>query len=110
MAGGGSRVTPGEITLAHRGVLFLDELAEFKRETLEILRQPLESGRVVIVRNSGIYVFPADIMLVAATNPCRCGYYPDRNKCRCTDRDVQKYMGKIVAGNNCCGFVMVEIS
>lgn len=95
MAGGGSRVTPGEITLAHRGVLFLDELAEFRRETLEILRQPLESGRVVIVRNSGIYVFPADIMLVAATNPCRCGYYPDRNKCRCTDRDVQKYMGKI---------------
>lgn len=95
MAGGGMNVKPGEISLAHRGVLFLDELAEYKRETLEVLRQPLESRKVVINRASGSYVFPADIMLAAATNPCRCGYYPDRSRCRCTEYEVRKYIGRI---------------
>lgn len=95
MAGGGLNVKPGELTLAHRGVLFLDELAEFKRETLEVLRQPMESKNIAIIRTSGTYLFPADFMLVAATNPCRCGYYPDRSKCRCTEYEVKKYMGKI---------------
>ena len=95
MAGGGLNVKPGEITLAHRGVLFLDELAEYKREALEVLRQPMESKRLVITRTSGVYEFPADFMLVAATNPCKCGYYPDRSKCRCTEWEVNKYIGKI---------------
>lgn len=95
MTGGGVNIRPGEMTLAHKGVLFLDELAEFKRETLEVLRQPLESKKVVISRTTGCYEFPADIMLVAATNPCKCGYYPDRNKCCCTENEVKKYIGKI---------------
>ncbi len=95
MAGGGLNVRPGEITLAHRGVLFLDEMAEYKREALEVLRQPMESKRLVITRTSGVYEFPADFMLVAAANPCRCGYYPDRSRCRCTEREVNNYIGRI---------------
>lgn len=95
MAGGGLNVKPGELTLAHRGVLFLDELAEFKRESIEVLRQPMESKSISITRTSGTYVFPADFMLVAATNPCRCGYYPDRSRCSCTENEVKKYIGKI---------------
>lgn len=95
MAGGGLNVKPGEITLAHRGVLFLDEMAEYKRDALEVLRQPMESKKLVITRTSGIYEFPADFMLVAATNPCKCGYYPDRSRCSCTEREVNKYIGRI---------------
>lgn len=95
MIGGGQNPKPGEITMAHRGVLFLDELAEFRRETIDSLRQPLESRKIVIGRTTGNYIFPADVMLVAATNPCKCGYYPDRSRCRCTEYDVRKYKNKI---------------
>lgn len=95
MVGGGKIPEPGEITLAHRGVLFLDELAEFRREAIDALRQPLENKKVIISRTSGVYEFPAGIMLVAATNPCKCGYYPDRNRCNCSEADVKKYFGKI---------------
>lgn len=95
LVGGGKNPKPGEITLAHRGVLFLDELAEFKRETIDALRQPLEDGEVAISRLGGNYIFPADIMLVAATNPCKCGYYPDRNRCTCSELQVKNYIGKI---------------
>lgn len=94
LVGGGKKVRPGELTLAHGGVLFLDEFAEFKRDTIDALRQPLEEHRVVISRVYGICVFPADVMLVAATNPCKCGYYPDRNRCSCSGYDVKKYQGK----------------
>ncbi len=95
LIGGGNNPKPGEITLAHKGVLFMDELAEFKREAIDALRQPLEDGQVSISRLGGNYVFPADIMLVAATNPCKCGYYPDRNKCNCSEIQVKNYLGKI---------------
>ena len=95
LAGGGKVPKPGIISLAHRGVLFLDELPEFKREALEILRQPLEEKEIHISRLSGNYIFPAEVMLVAAMNPCKCGYYPDRNRCRCTRIEVDKYQGKI---------------
>lgn len=95
LIGGGGIPKPGEITLAHKGVLFLDELAEFKKDTIDVLRQPLESGKIVISRTSGIYEFPASIMLVAATNPCKCGYYPDRSRCNCSEMQVQNYLGRI---------------
>lgn len=95
LIGGGSRLVPGEITLAGRGVLFLDELTEFRSTTLDAMRQPLEDGEVVIVRNSGTYRFPARFMLVAAMNPCKCGYYPDRNRCTCTEAQILHYRAKI---------------
>ena len=95
LIGGGNSPKPGEITLAHKGVLFLDELAEFKRDVIDALRQPLEDGYVTINRVGGTYVFPAGIMLVAATNPCKCGYYPDRNRCNCSEVQVKNYIGKI---------------
>lgn len=95
LAGGGMVPGPGEISLAHHGVLFLDELAEFRRETLEILRQPMEEHCVKLARLAGNYEFPSDFMLVAAMNPCPCGYYPDRNKCRCTQPQIEKYLGKV---------------
>ena len=86
---------PGLISLAHRGILFLDELAEFKRETLDILRQPLEDKKVQIARSSGNYTYPADFMLVGAMNPCPCGFYPDMGRCRCTPYEVRRYLGRI---------------
>lgn len=95
LAGGGRIPVPGVISLAHRGVLFLDELPEFKRETLDILRQPLEDKQVQIARSSGSYVYPADFMLVGAMNPCPCGYYPDRKRCRCTPYEVKRYLNRV---------------
>ena len=95
LVGGGRIPTPGIISLAHRGVLFLDELPEFKRETLDILRQPLEDRQVQIARSSGNYVYPADFMLVGAMNPCPCGYYPDMSRCRCTPHEIRRYLHRV---------------
>lgn len=95
LAGGGRNPKPGVLSLAHRGVLFLDELPEFRREALEILRQPLEEKQIHISRVNGTYTFPAEIMLVAAMNPCKCGYYPDRNRCNCTPSEVNSYQSRI---------------
>ena len=95
LAGGGRIPHPGEITLAHRGVLFLDEIAEFSRHTIEILRQPLEEKIICVSRASGSYIFPASFMLVASTNPCPCGYYPNMERCRCTQSEVHQYLGRI---------------
>ena len=95
LAGGGKIPGPGEVTLAHRGVLFLDEMPEFTRRSLEVLRQPLEDKKIQLSRVSGTYVFPAGFILVAAMNPCPCGYYPDMNKCRCTIGEVSHYLHKL---------------
>ena len=96
LAGGGTPPRPGEISLAHNGVLFLDELPEFHKETLEVLRQPMEEGRVQISRVSGTEVFPSRFMLVAAMNPCKCGWYGHPSgRCRCTDAEVKKYLGRL---------------
>ena len=85
---------PGEVSLAHNGVLFLDELAEFSRRTLDALRQPIEDKQVSISRVNGTHTFPSNFMFVTAMNPCPCGYYPSA-KCRCTDYEILKYRGKI---------------
>lgn len=95
MAGGGRIPKPGEISLAHNGILFLDEMTEFQKATLEVLRQPLEEGEIHLVRNNGTCSYPADIMLVAAMNPCNCGYYPNRNKCTCTPAMIRRHLQKI---------------
>lgn len=95
LAGGGRIPTPGAVSLAHRGILFLDELPEFPRKNLDILRQPLEDKKVVVSRAYGSYTFPADFMLVCAMNPCPCGYYPDINKCRCTEHEVRRYLAHV---------------
>jgi magnesium chelatase family protein len=96
MVGGGSIPRPGEISLAHNGVLFLDELPEFDRRVLEALRQPLEEGRVTVSRAARTSSFPARFMLVAAMNPCPCGFYGDqRRPCRCTDPQIQRYASRI---------------
>ncbi len=96
LMGGGNQITPGEISLAHHGVLFLDELPEFGRRVLETLRQPLENGSITISRASGTMDFPCDFMLLAAMNPCPCGYLGDsRHRCRCSPADVTRYRKKI---------------
>lgn len=96
MVGGGNVPQPGEISLAHRGVLFLDELPEFNRKSLEALRQPLEDGIVTISRASGTNTFPADFVLVAAMNPCPCGFLGDsRRQCKCGPIVVEKYLGRL---------------
>jgi len=96
ITGGGSQLTPGEVSLAHKGILFFDELTEFPREVLEVLRQPLEDRSVVISRVSGTINYPADVMFVAAMNPCKCGYHKDPQKaCICSPHDIKKYQSKI---------------
>ncbi|HOE11691.1 MAG TPA: YifB family Mg chelatase-like AAA ATPase [bacterium] len=96
LIGGGRHPRPGEVSLAHNGVLFLDELPEFSRAVLENLRQPLEDGVVTISRAAATLTFPANFMLIAASNPCPCGYFGDTNKaCRCTPMQVQNYMSKL---------------
>lgn len=95
LLGGGRYPKPGEVSLASGGVLFLDELAEFHRQTIDVLRQPLEDGFVNVTRIDGTYRYPARCQLIAATNPCPCGYYPNRKKCNCTSVQIKNYLGKI---------------
>jgi len=96
LIGGGSQPRPGEVSLAHNGVLFLDEFPEFKRNILDSLRQPLESGNVVISRVSQAVTFPASFMLIAAMNPCPCGYYGDpRRACICSGPQIHRYRTKL---------------
>ncbi len=96
LLGGGSNPGPGEVSLAHHGVLFLDELPEFRRSTLEVMRQPLEDGDVTISRAAGSFTFPARFMLVAAMNPCPCGFYGDiKRQCRCSPRQIETYRQRI---------------
>ena len=95
LTGGGLVPKPGEVTLATHGVLFLDELPEFQKNSLEILRQPLEDRCITIARVHGSYTYPSNFMLVAAMNPCSCGYYPDMNLCRCSRREINRYLGRI---------------
>ena len=95
LAGGGAVPRPGVISLAHRGVLFLDELPEFGRETLNLLRQPIEDHEIQIARSAGTFRYPARFMLAAAMNPCPCGYFPDRNRCRCTPAKINRYLQRV---------------
>ncbi len=96
LIGGSATPAPGEVSLAHNGVLFLDELPEFKRSTLEVMRQPLEDGHVTVSRAAGTVTFPSEFMLVAAMNPCPCGYFGDlKRECRCSPVQVQRYRQRI---------------
>ncbi len=95
LIGGGQRPMPGIISMANHGILFLDELPEFKRQTLDLLRQPMEEEEIVITRKNENYRYPCNFMLVAAMNPCPCGYYPDRNRCNCSDKEVARYIKSI---------------
>lgn len=95
LIGGGVFPKPGEMSLANKGVLFLDELPEFRKTTLEVMRQPLEDRKVVISRVYGSDVYPADCLLLAAMNPCVCGYYPDRTICHCSTSQIRQYLGRI---------------
>lgn len=95
LIGGGRVPKPGEISFAHNGVLFLDELPEYSRGVLQLLRQPLEEHSITLVRNEGVYEYPANFLLLAAMNPCPCGYYPNRNKCTCSMHSILQYQNKI---------------
>lgn len=95
LVGGSTIPRPGVISLAHRGVLFLDELPEFQRAALDSLRQPLEEREIHIARVNGTVTYPSNFMLVCAMNPCPCGFYPDRNRCRCAEPQIRRYMGRV---------------
>jgi magnesium chelatase family protein len=96
LVGGGTNPRPGELSLAHFGILFLDEFAEFPRHVLEMIRQPLEDGFVMVSRAKGTIRFPALFMLVAAMNPCPCGYFgSDNRRCKCTPGQIERYLSKI---------------
>ena len=95
LVGGGRNPMPGEISLAHNGVLFLDELPEFQKKTLETLRQPLEDRQITITRVGGVHTYPSFFLLAASMNPCPCGYYGSSNKCSCTQHEISNYLGKI---------------
>ena len=96
LAGGGTNPKPGEISMAHKGVLFLDEMPEFRKDTLDMMRQPLEDGQVTISRVSGAVTYPAEFMLVCAMNPCKCGWYGDPSgRCHCSEISVENYRSRI---------------
>ncbi len=95
LAGGGRIPQPGEVSLAHHGVLFLDELPEFQKSVLEVLRQPMENREIVINRLTESITYPADFLLLASMNPCNCGYYPDMQRCRCTPGNIRRYLSRI---------------
>lgn len=95
LTGGGKIPKPGEISLAHNGVLFLDELPEFQKSTMEVLRQPLEDHEIRLVRSGMSVTYPANFLLLAAMNPCNCGYFPDMNRCRCSQISLQRYFDRI---------------
>lgn len=96
LIGGGRIPKPGEVSLAHNGVLFLDELPEFKKEVLEVLRQPIEDGAVNISRINASLSYPAKFMFIASMNPCPCGYYGDPlHECTCSQREIDRYLGKV---------------
>ena len=96
MVGGGNVPIPGELSLSHHGVLFLDEFSEFRRDVIEVLRKPLEEGTFTVARNKTRVEFPGKILLVAASNPCPCGYYGDsRHKCKCTENEIRRYRNKL---------------
>ncbi|MBO5657175.1 MAG: YifB family Mg chelatase-like AAA ATPase [Agathobacter sp.] len=95
LTGGGRVPKPGEISLAHNGVLFLDELTEYQKSTLEILRQPLEDRCIRLVRLEGDITYPANFLLLASMNPCNCGYYPNMQKCRCTHKSLRRYFDRV---------------
>ena len=96
LVGGGSNPKPGEISMAHKGVLFLDELPEFRKDSLDLMRQPLEDGKVTISRVSGAVTYPAEFMMVCAMNPCKCGWYGDPSgRCRCSEASVETYQSRI---------------
>ena len=95
LIGGGRIPRPGEVSLADQGVLFLDELTEFHKATLDTLRQPMEEGKILISRNLGSYEYPAHFMLVAGMNPCPCGYFPDRSRCSCTEQSIRRYLSHV---------------
>ena len=96
LTGGGAVPKPGEISLAHRGVLFLDEFPEFRKDAMEAMRQPIEDGEFTVSRVAGTCVFPSSVMLVASMNPCKCGYYGDETReCTCTPSQIQSYLGKV---------------
>jgi magnesium chelatase family protein len=95
LTGGGRIPRPGAVSLAHRGVLFMDELPECNRQVIEILRQPIEDKQISIARASGSFTYPADFIFLGAMNPCPCGYFPDQSKCSCSSKDVKRYLGRI---------------